>query len=104
MALSSGDDLVLRARSGGRTRKVEVKAGGCASVAGEFMTCPVQALKNVLCFEMVSTATENDGVAEAEVTVSASEVETEEARVKDGPEKAEGGDLGELYFELARDV
>lgn len=48
MVLSCGEGLVLSARSGDKTGEVEVRAGHCAAVAGDFGACSVHHWENVL--------------------------------------------------------
>lgn len=103
MALSCEEGFLLSAGSGGRRKEVEVGAGDCASVTGEFRACPVQACEDVLCFEEVSPVAEDDWVALGD-TVGVTVEKAEKSRFKEGLEEGGDGKLGELHFGTVRDV
>lgn len=95
---------MLSAGNWEKTREVKVRGGDCTSMAGYFGTCPVQNYENFLCFRKIGAVAGSDRVAVSKDAVSVKEGKAEEIVVKDGLEEGEDGELGELYFETARDV
>lgn len=90
MVLSCGHGLVLSVGSWGKTKKMEVGAGSCASLAENFGVRSVQDCQEDLCFEDVGAAAGDDCMEVAEGAVNVTKRETGKTGVEDKLE--EGGE------------
>lgn len=104
MVLFCGEDPVLSAGKGGRTREPKVGAGDCASAVVEFGGYSVQECEDFLCFRDFSAVGGDSWMVVTENAMNVTEWETRETEAKDELEKGRDGKVDELHFGVQRDA